>query len=67
MTECKYCGEETLNISSATCDYCWEVDTRIDNFVSSEAGRDRILVAIMRASKRREEILASIGRQECKA
>ena len=31
MTDCKWCGAETINTGTKECDGCWELSHRIEN------------------------------------
>lgn len=53
MTKCKYCGKDTINDGTQLCNCCWEVDTRIDDFVKTDGGKERVLAAILKLRRER--------------
>lgn len=45
---CQFCGRPTPMTGTKMCDNCWEVDRRIDDFVTSRPGLLRVHQALMR-------------------
>lgn len=43
---CKFCGEPTGMTGPKMCNGCWEVDRRVDEFARTQAGKDRLVLAI---------------------
>jgi len=41
-TPCKFCGDPTEAIVTKMCNWCYEVEGRIDRFLKTKAGRDFI-------------------------
>jgi len=40
---CKYCGTPTGMIRTELCDNCWEIQNRLEGFISHEKARDYIV------------------------
>lgn len=45
---CRFCKAPTPMTGTKLCDPCWEVDKRIDWFVRSQGGRDRVRQALVK-------------------
>jgi len=50
---CKICGEPTTHTTTQLCQGCWEVDSRLENFLSFPAGVKRVSEAMSALMNRR--------------
>lgn len=54
MTPCTLCGKPTAFQGADMCNSCWEVDQRIDLFVRSKAGAERVRRALLESGPTEE-------------
>lgn len=51
---CRYCNRWILNAPDRTCDGCWEVTSRISDFIAHPAGRAFVIEALYPAAPKEE-------------
>lgn len=46
---CKICGNPTLNTGTELCNGCWEVQSRIDDYLRHPKGYDDVVARVVKA------------------